>query len=107
MAVVFQFKAMFLRNAPLRLLNLRILELHDFLTLTTDQVIVMGLGTPALIIGIAARPETLRDHACLKKDGKIPVNRIARDLKPLFFKAGDKNIHVEMPALTFDPFDQF
>lgn len=107
MAMVFQFKAVFLRNAALGLLDLRIFELHDFFTLATDQMIMVRLGTPALIIGIATRPETLRDHARLKKDRKIPVNRIARDLKPLFFKTGDKDIHVEMPALAFDPFNQF
>ncbi len=93
---------MLLRNAPLRLLDLRIFELHDFLTLAADQMIVVGLGTPALIIGIATRPETLGDHACLKKNRKIPIDRIARNFKPLLFKTGDKDIHVEMSALALN-----
>jgi hypothetical protein len=76
MAVVFQFKTVLFRDTVLRLLDLGILKLHDLFTLATDQMIVVSLGTPAFIISVAARPETLRDYACLKKDRKIPVNRV-------------------------------
>lgn len=107
MAMVFQFKTVLLRNMVLRLFDLRVLELHDFLTFTADQVIMVGLGTTALIIGIAARPETLRHHACFKKDREVPVDRVPRDLQPLFLETGNKDIDIKMPALAFDPLDQF
>jgi len=106
MTMVFQFKTVLFRNAALRLFDLGVLELHDLPARATDQVIMVGLGTPAFIIGITARPETLRDHACLQKDRKIPVDRITRDFQPLFLQAGNKDVHVEVPALALDPLDQ-
>jgi len=106
MTVVFQFKAVFLRDLALSLLDPGVLELHHLFALATDQMVMMGLGTPALIIGVPARTETLRDHARLQKDRKIPVDRIPRYFEPLFLETGNKNVHVEMPVLPLDPFDQ-
>jgi hypothetical protein len=106
MAMVFQFKTVLLSDAALRLFDLRILKLHDPLTPAADQMVMMGLKTPALIISTPTRPEALRDDTCLQKNWKIPVDRIPRDLQPLFFKAGNKNVDVEMPALALDPLDQ-
>ena len=76
MAMVFQFKPVLLRDADLGFLNLRVLKLHNSFTLAADQVIVVGLGTPAFIVGVAACAETLRDHPRLKKDWEISVDRI-------------------------------
>lgn len=107
MAMVFQFETIFVRNAALRGLDLRVLELRHLLTLATDQVIMVGFGTPAFIIGIPACAKTLCHDSRFKKHGKIPVNRIPGDLEPLSFETGNKNVHVEMSALTLDPLDQF
>ena len=106
MTMIFQFKSVLLRDAALSLLDLRVLELHHFFTFPANQMVMMGLGTPALVISIAARSKTLGDHARLQKHRKIPVDCVPRDLEPLFFKTGNENVHVEMPALELDPFDQ-
>ena len=76
MAMVFQFKTVLLRDATLGLLDLRVLELHDFPALAADQVIMVGFGAGAFIVSVPTCPETLRDHTGLKKDREIPVNRI-------------------------------
>jgi hypothetical protein len=69
-------------------------------------MIMMSFGAPAFVIGVAACPETLRHHARLKKYRKIAVDCIPRDLEPLFFETGNKNVDVEMSALALDPLDK-
>ena len=106
MAVILKLECVLFRNPLLGFFDSRVLELHNLPASAADQVIVMGLGTRAFVVRVAACAKALRHHARLQKDRKVAINRIPGDLQPPFFEAGNEHVHIEMPALAPDPRDQ-
>lgn len=102
MAVEFDFEAGFFSDLLLKLLDHGIVELYHLAAIPAEKMVVMFFLLGGFIKGVAICFKTLLDHAGLKQDRDIPVNRIARDLEALFLKALHKLVHIEMPMLALD-----
>jgi hypothetical protein len=99
----FHFKGEPVRDLSLEFFNDRIIELHDLVAGPAKKMVVMLFLPRGFIKGITARLKALFDHARLKQDRNIPVDRIAGHLQSLLSQPADEVIHVKMSFLTGDP----
>jgi hypothetical protein len=99
----FNFEVKTLGDLLLELFDHRIIELHNFTASPAKKMIVMFLLLGGFIKGVATCFEALLNNTRLEKNWNIPVNRIARNSKTLFFETTDKIVHIKMTALTAHP----
>jgi hypothetical protein len=104
MAVEFDLEIKPFGDLFLEFLDHRIAELDHPVACPAIEVIVMLFTDGGLVECIPVRLETLFDHARLKQDRKVTVDRIAGDFKAFFLEPADKPVHVKVTPLTADPF---